>query len=217
MKLPKDLLSDSYRKPNVYLCESDKTKICGLETIDMSASLKFNSYSELTFTVPRTYINMTTGETKVNPHYDKIEALRLIYLEGFGYFEIQDPEINSDGLREVKTVTAYGLEYTLSQKYLEELKINTGEVDSLEVVEACDGVVIPITLYDELSPNLSLLNIILEKAYGWRIGHVDNSLKTMGRTFEVSRVSIYDFIVQEICDKFNCFAKVFSNCSFDRL
>lgn len=206
MKLPKDLLSDTYCKPNVYLCETDKKRICGLETIDMSASIKFNAYSELTFTVPRTYINMTTGETKVNPHYDKIQALRLIYLEGFGYFEIQDPELISDGLREVKNITAYGLEYTLAQKYLEDLKINTGEIDSLEVIEAGEnGVVIPITLYDEASPNLSLLDIILEKAYGWTIGHVDNALKTMGRTFEISRVSIYDFIVQEICDKFNCF------------
>ena len=206
MRLPKDILSDSYRKPNVYLCETDKTRICGLETIDMSASLKFNSYSELTFTVPRVYINMTTGETKVNPHYDKIQALRLIYLEGFGYFEIQDPEIISDGLREVKTITAYGLEYTLSQKYLEELKINTGEIDSLEVVEAGDGVVYPILLYKPESPNLSLLNIVLEKAYGWSIGHIDNSIATMGRTFEISRASIYDFIIQEICDKFNCYA-----------
>lgn len=207
MRLPKDLLSDTYRKPNVYLCETDKKKICGLETIDMSASLKFNSYSELTFTVPRTYINMTTGETRVNPHYDKIEALRLIYLEGFGYFEIQDPEVISNGISEAKNITAYSLEYTLSQKYLENLKINTGEVDSLEVVEANGGVVYPITLYDtSFGSNLRLLNIILEKAYGWSIDHVDESLKTMGRTFEISRTSIYDFIMQEICDKFNCFA-----------
>lgn len=207
MRLPKDLLSGAYRKPNVYLCETDKKRICGLETINMSASLKFNSYSELTFTVPRTYINMTTGETKTNPHYDKIEALRLIYLEGFGYFEIQDPEIESDGIREVKNITAYSLEYTLAQKYLEGFKINTGEVDSLEVVEAGEGgLVKPIILYKPEAPNLSLLHIILEKAYGWKIGHVDGSLQYMGRTFEISRVSIYDFIVQEICDKFNCFA-----------
>ena len=106
MRLPKDLLSESYRKPSVFLCETDKQKICELETIDMRASLKFNAYSELTFTVPRTYTNMITGETQVNPHYNKIEALRLIYLESFGYFEIQDPEIVSDGIREAKNITA---------------------------------------------------------------------------------------------------------------
>ena len=206
MRLPRDLLSGTYTKPRLFLCETDKKKICGLETIDMSASLKFNAYSELNFTVPRTYTNMVTGETQVNPHYNKIEALRLVYLEGFGYFEIQDPEINSDGIREVKKITANSLEYTLSQKYLEELKINTGENDSLEVVEAGGGAIHPITLYNEANERLSLLNIILEKVYGWTIGHVDHSLKEMGRTFEISRVSVYDFIVQDICDKFNCFA-----------
>ena len=126
MRLPKDLLSGTYRKPSVFLCETDKTRICELETIDMSATFKFNAYSELAFTVPRTYTNMITGETQVNPYYNKIEALRLIYLENFGYFEIQDPEIVSDGIREVKNITAYSLEYTLSQKYLDNIKINTG-------------------------------------------------------------------------------------------
>ena len=206
MRLPRDLLSGTYTKPRLFLCETDKKKICGLETINMSASLKFNAYSELTFTVPRTYTNMTTGETQVNPHYNKIEALRLVYLEGFGYFEIQDPEIVSDGIREVKNITAYSLEYTLAQKYLEGIKINTGEVDSLEVIEAGNGAIHPITLYNEGKENLSLLHIALEKIYGWKIGHIDNSLKEMGRTFEISRVSVYDFIIQEICDKFNCFA-----------
>ena len=67
---------------------------------------------------------MITGETDTNPFYNKIEALRLIYLEGFGYFEIQEPEIISDGIREVKNVTAYSLEYTLSQKYLEGIYID---------------------------------------------------------------------------------------------
>ena len=99
MKLPYDLLTQNYTRPRVYLCEVDKQIICELETIDMSASLKFNAYSELTFTVNRTYMNITTGETLVNPFYDKIEALRLIYLDGFGYFEIQEPKIFSAGIQ----------------------------------------------------------------------------------------------------------------------
>ena len=207
MKLPKDLISQTYTKPRLFLCQTDKTRICQLETIEMSGSFKFNAYSELTFTIGRTYINMNTGETQVNPFYDKIEALRLVYLEDFGYFEIQDPEIVSDGIKEVKNVTAYGLEYTLSQKYLEELKINTGEVDSMEVVyaDSHDVSVQPITLLNE-NKELSLLHLTLEKIYGWKIGHVDDTLKTMGRTFEISRTSVYDFIIQDICDQFNCFA-----------
>ena len=206
MRLPKDLLTGNMTKPRLFLCETNKEKICELETISMSGSFKFNAYSELNFSVGRTYTNITTGETQVNPFYDKIEALRLVYLESFGYFEIQDPEIVTDGIREIKNLTAYGLEYTLSQKYLENFNINTGEVDSVEVIHANGGLIVPVTLYNEAEPGLSLLNLALEKIYGWTIGHVDASLKTMGRTFEISRESVYDFIIQDICDKFNCFA-----------
>ena len=206
MRLPFDLLSHNYVKPKLFLCETNKQKICQLETISLSGSFKFNAYSELTFTVSRTYTNIVTGETLVNPFYDKIEALRLVYLDGFGYFEIQDPEIVSDGIKEVKNVTAYGLEYRLSQKYLENFNINTGEADSLEVIAAGGGRIIPITFLNNIHKDISLLDLVLDKIYDWSIGHVDDSLKTMSRQFEISRASVYDFIVQDICEKFNCYA-----------
>lgn len=206
MVLPYDILSQNYIKPRLFLCEVDKKRICELETIELKGSFKFNAYSELTFTVPRTYTNMITGKTDINPYYDKIEALRLVYLEGFGYFEIQDPEIISDGIREVKNITAYSLEYRLSQKYLEDFYINTGETNSVEVMVAGGSRIIPVTLYNIVKPELSLLDLALEKIYDWKIGHIDESLKSMSRQFEISRASVYDFIVQDICEKFNCYA-----------
>ena len=205
MKLPFDLLTQSYTKPHLFLCETDKTKICELQTIEMSGTFKFNAYNELQFSIGRTYTNIITGKTEVNPFYDKIEALRLVYLSGFGYFEIQEPEIVSDGIEEKKNVTAYGLEYSLAQKYIDGMYVNTGDNNSIEVIQGGGVSLRPIPLYDEINTNLSLLHIVLEKVYGWTIGHVDESLKTMTRTFEVDRASVYDFITQDICDKFNCF------------
>lgn len=205
MRLPFDLLSQNYIKPKLFLCEINKKKICELETISLSGSFKFNAYSELNFTISRTYTNMVTGETLINPFYHKVEALRLVYLEGFGYFEIQEPEIFSDGIKEVKNVTAYSLEYRLSQKYLENFKVNTGEVDSLEVMEAGKNNVEPITLVHQ-NRDLSLTDLVLEKVYDWQWGHIDPSLVPVSRQFDVSRASIYDFIVQDLCDKFNCYA-----------
>ena len=67
MRLPKDILTGEITKPRLFLCQTDKTRICQLETVEMSGSFKFNAYSELTFTVGRTYTNMNTGETQVNP------------------------------------------------------------------------------------------------------------------------------------------------------
>lgn len=207
MLLPKDLISESYERPDIYLCETNKERMCRLETIDTKATLKFNAYSELSFTVPRLYDDLMTGEQKINPFYDKIEALRLIFVQGFGYFEIQESEIESDGIREVKNVTAYSLEYSLSQKYLENFYINTGEMNSVEVIYADTHgtALVPVSLYNPILPELSLLHLILEKIYGWKIGHVDMSLRTMCRTFEISRESVYDFMMNDICEKFNCF------------
>ena len=208
MRLPKNLLNrGTYTKPRIFLCEVDKTRIAELEVIDLQGSFKFNSFSELTFEVPRVYSNTTTGETKVNPHYNRIEALRLIYLENFGYFELQGVELVSDGIIESKSCTAYSFEYTLAQKYLDKFYVNTGGTDSLEVMNAADmSNIEPISLLNKNNTKLSLLHLILEKSYGWKIGHVDAQLQTLSRKFEVDRESVYDFIINEICEKFNCYA-----------
>lgn len=206
MRLPKDILSGTYTKPRLFLCETDKTKICQLKTTDTKATLKFNSLSELSFEVARIYNDDVTGETKVNPYYDKIEALRLIYLEGFGYFELQGPELISDGIKEAKSCSAYSAEYVLAQKFLDHFYINVGTVDSLEVLNSDNpDKITPITLYNTANTKLSLLHLILEKVYGWRIGHVDKQLQTLSRQFEIDRESVYDFLMNEICERFNCY------------
>lgn len=208
MRLPKNLLSpDIFEKPRFFLCQTNKEKICQLDTTDTKGSFKFNSYSELSLEVSRTYNNILTGEIIINQFYDLIEAPRLIFIENFGYFEIKDVELISDGIKEAKKITANSLEYTLSTKYLEDFYVNTGAADSIEVIYAEDEEhIVPVTLYNPSNTKLSLLHLILEKNYGaWRIGHVDDSLQTLSRQFEIDRESIYDFIMNDICEKFNCY------------
>lgn len=207
MNLPFDILSRTYTKPRIFLCETDKTKICILETTNTNATLKFNGLSELSFDVARTYNDNLTGEILVHPYYNKIESPRLIFVDGFGYFEIQSVNLTSDGIKECKNITAYSAEYVLSTKYLETFYINTGEVHSMEVVYADENnkSLQPITLYNENNHKLSLLHLAIEKAYGWTIGTVDKSLATLSRSFEVDRESIYDFLMNEVCEKFNCY------------
>lgn len=206
MKFAKNLLNPhTYTKPRIFLCQTDKEKICLLETTETKASLKFNAYSEISFEVGRVYNDALTGVTLPNPFYDLIEAPRLIFVEGFGYFEIQSVEILSDGIKEAKNITAYSLEYTLSTKYLENFYINQGTVESLEVLNANGSNIVPIALYKPSNPKLSLLHLAIEKIYGWSIGHVDVQLQTLSRQFEIDRTSVYDFIMNEICEKFNCY------------
>lgn len=212
MRLPRDILLNTYTKPQIFLCEVDKTMITELETTDTIADLKFNAYSEIEFTIGRTYTDIITGEERINPYYDKVQALRLLKVgkaSEFGFFEIQDPEIITNGIKEEKHITAYSLEYSLSQKYLENFIVNKGTANSIEQIYAeVNGLssAINVTFCNWTNTNLSLVHLILEKIYGWKIGHVDASLIKMERSFEISRESVYDFIMQELCESFNCYA-----------
>ena len=209
MRLPKNLFTGTYTKPKIFLCETDKQKIGVLNTTDTKVSLKFNTYSELSFNIDRIYIDILTGNKNTNLFYDRIEHPRLILLDNIGYFQIQDPDMSSDGFRESKTITAYSSEYALSQKYITDLHINTGEVDSVEVIYAEEigtpDAIEPVIFYNESNPRLSLLHLVLEGIYGWKIGHIDDSLKTLARSFDVDRQSVYDFLMNDVCDKCNCY------------
>ena len=232
MRLPYDLLKSTYVAPKVFLCETDKTKICELNTIGLKGTFKFNSYSEISFDVPRILLDTITGESYIHPYYDKIEAVRLVHLPGFGYFEIQDPNINSDGIQEIKSINAFSLEYTLSQKYLvnfiinnQDLEGNLGGGDPSVISKLYDDyaagkytyeeynkLLTDITngdplvqFYDKQNPSHSLLHLVLEKVYGWTIGHVDDSLATQTRSFNVDRESVYDFLMNEVAQTFKCY------------
>lgn len=207
MRLPKNLFTGTYVKPKIFLCETDKQKMGVLNTTDTNVSLKFNTYSELSFNIDRTYIDTLTGEKHTHLFYDRIEHPRLILLDNIGYFQIQAPDMSSDGFRESKTITAYSSEYALSQKYIIDLHINTGEVDSVEVIysEETGSALEPVIFCNEANPRLSLLHLALEGIYGWKIGHVDESLKTLARSFDIDRQSVYDFLMNDVCEKFNCY------------
>ena len=160
MKLPKNILSDTFRKPNVYLCQTNKEKIGQLDISNLKGIFKWKGYSEISFDVDREYNDIVTGETLVNPYYDLADGLRLVCVEGFGYFQLQNPSINSDGIKETKSFDAYSAEYDLSNRYLETFSINMGTTESVDGVQ----------LYDNIDQDHSLLHLVLkEKAPDWNI------------------------------------------------
>lgn len=191
--------------PNIYLCEVDKTIIGCLLKKDLSPTIKWNEYSEISFSVPRIYIDIISGNTFINPYYEKISSFKNIFVETIGFFQIQEVSLKSDGIKEYKQITAHSYEVSLGQKYLNNFKVNTGEIDSLEYEENPDDI-IPIRIYYPGKPDHSLLDIILEKIPNWSIGHVDNEFTTittesqsgMNRMFDISRDSIYDFLMNTV-------------------
>lgn len=117
IKIPRDLF-DNPRPPRIFLCNTAKKIIGELRTYDEGLTSKWNSYSELRFSVDRQYSDALTGELVIDPLFDKVEGLRNVYVENIGYFAIQDPD-TSYADKDSKTVNAFSTEYTTSVKYLE--------------------------------------------------------------------------------------------------
>lgn len=130
--LPKDQF-DNYCPPRLFLCTTGGKRMSELCYYDGQFNAKWNSYSELNFSIDRTYVDILTGETKVYSAFDKAESLRQVLMEGVGYFILQD---NDDvyGDKDSKSLSAFSLEYALGTKYIEHFLVNKGSEDSAEVI-----------------------------------------------------------------------------------
>ena len=132
MNLPTNLF-ENYTPPSVYLCQPDKEIIGELQVFDFDATFKFNTYSEIQFSVGKNYNDIISGDTFKNPYYDLIDSIRVIYIRGVGHFVIQDVEEDLNE-NDTKTVSCFSLEYSTSTKYLDTFHVNTGEYESLEYI-----------------------------------------------------------------------------------
>ena len=252
--------------PQVFLCTQSGKIINELPAASVKLVAKWNSYSELSFEVPRTYVDMLTGERKIHPTYDKIDSPRQVYVSDIGFFILQDIDDIADG-GDTKSVTAFSAEYAVAGKYLNSFYVNTGEIGSVEVTynettygldyssdrdsfykiadeygsyesyyhkvysdsDSYEYEQIQIVnkeeydswprssdeLYMKRIPNvqfynpnrkgLSLLHLILENNVPeWKIGNVDQSLWLKERTFSQDRISVYDFLMNDVADTFKC-------------
>lgn len=274
LHIPKDRLLNPV-PPRVFLCDTGKKIIGELPATNRQLNAKWgSSYSEFSFEVQRTYVDLIDGNTKVHPLYDKVEAPRNILVENIAYFCLQDIDDTSND-NDIKAVTAFSLEYNASDKYLTNWHINTGEIDSKEVLynESAYGtdyntdqdsfyklafgdfdpyesyyvktptedsyVYEQVQISDEneyanyinnTSDNeyeklymkkfgnvqfynnnqskmgLSLLHLIFENVPDWEIGNVDQSLWRKERRFSEDRISVLDFVNNNLCDTFGCVA-----------
>jgi len=121
--------------------------------------------------------------------------MKYILLPDIGFYFIDSINIQSEGSKmEHKEVTALSYECLLAQKYLENFVINMGTVESIDNVQ----------FYNLANPQKSLLHLILEKCPDWNLGHIDIALRTMERSFEVTRQDIYSFMTTDIAEAFGC-------------
>lgn len=152
-----DIKLDSYgrlERPVLFIHTLTGEPICPISNYyDLQAEFRFNDVSEISFEVPDRIIDGT--EIIYNDSYDEIRGMRIIRMEPFGSFIIQNPEITDNGMAKVKSVTCYSLEYELNYKTL-------GSLDTTYM------------FYDPTGESEdTIMNIILEKVPNWKVGHIE--------------------------------------------
>lgn len=146
---------------------------------NLSAKLCFNEISEISFDLPASVEGVPV------PNYDKVVGMMLVDMVGYGQFELRNPKIENDGVREIKHCQAYSLEYAFTRK---KFFIEPGTYN----------------FWDPTAPNGTILGYILEDMPDWSIGDIDPSLIGKYRTFDSSGDNIYNFMKSTLQESYNC-------------
>ncbi len=170
--------------PNFYLANPTGKILYNLGTIyDRKLKLRYNTYSELTFTAP------SIVDGVVSDYYDSLLYRRLVCVENIGNFMITKIEISNDGMVETKNVTCQSVEVSISSK---KISLFNG-VYTFYSVRTIGGV-----------STGNLLETIMSYIPDWSLGYVSDSLKSETRVFDVTDKTLYDFIINEVSQTFQC-------------
>lgn len=147
--------------------------------LNVRADIKYNEASVLEFNLP------AQVDGKDTPHYKAVVGMRIIDLQDIGQFILMNPKETGDGVKKTKACKAYSLEYefTFKKITLENATYN---------------------FWNPVTPDSTLLGIILELMPSWSVGSVDSALVGKYRTFEVSDENVYNFIKGTVQTSYNC-------------
>lgn len=196
---------------HITLCKPGREPVCVLNGVDLNTvdyTQKFNDLDEITFVVDK-YIEDSDGEKIISAGYDKLHAFMEIYVDEIGYFQIKEPEISNEINKETKTVTGVSIATELLQKDLVGFTVNTSTTASLEMLadNNINSLGYPdeyITFYNPTNKQLSLLDLILEKAVGWSVGAIDDFLKNQRYSFDNINENIFSFLTKTLSSTARC-------------
>lgn len=178
---------DSFKRitpPEIVLCKASGERVGILKTTEFTYDVAFNDLDTVVFT---TYLNL---DNELNPYYDSIQEMMYIeFPNEQERFVITNIDTISEGTTtEKKQVTAKSYEWMLSTRYLETFKINMGTTESLDNIDF-----------------RTLLHLCIDELFPeWTIGAIHGELPTMQRSFEISKSSVYDFLMNDVANAFEC-------------
>ena len=196
---------------NFILCKPNRKTLCvlnGVQLDSVSYTPKLNDLDEITFTVDK-YIVDDDGNEIVSQGYEQLHAFMEVYLDWIGYFQIKEPQISNDGDRETKIVTGVSTDCELLQKDLVGFTVNKTTANSLEMLadNNVNSLGYPneyITFYNPSNPQLSLMDLVLEKAVGWKVGFIDDFLKNLRFVFDNVNENILSFLTKTLSSTARC-------------
>ena len=187
--LPVDFLNN-LEKPIIYIAKKDKTFLGAVSIYDdLSLTFNLNAYQTASFKIYRDV------NGKKQKYYDDFQEDRLIMIQGIGWYKIH-VETNIDNTGISKNITANSLECTLCNKRLIDFECNSGEILYDDYVKTI--------FYNPANPKGSLLNRILNVVPSWSVGHVDTTLASKQRSFDVDDNDVYSFLTGDVSEAFNC-------------
>lgn len=177
-----DVRNQEYR---LFLCKMNKEVIRELTAVAFNKvyAPQLGGCDTITFSVPKKFNGQLTQ------YYSNITGGNVIKVQQGetvrGYFEIQETQIQNDGISEIKNVKCLELEIRLINK---QLYLTTGT----------------FKLVDNANPSKGLLNIITNQSKSWSIGTVDSALLTKERYFDISAINCYQLLMEQIQISFEC-------------
>lgn len=143
---------------------------------------KFNDISEITFDI---YEHSFNGE--IFEGYKKLIQRMRITVEGYGSWIISEvvEKKSNVGDANYKSITLKSTEY---------------EIQNIQI-PYIDGT---YKLYDIAEYEKSLLGTTLSKIPKWTIEHVDSTIASLYRTFEVPDSNVLSFLLNDVQDAYGC-------------
>lgn len=157
------------------------------DTSDEEIVFNFNAKSELNFRAYKRVMDDAEQDAHFADMFDALEARRLIYLEGIGFFSIDDVSVEYDDYVTYKDVKASSCE---------------AEIENKQIPYFADGTY----PFSTQGTTQGLLEKMVEALPLWQINHVDNAVSVRYRTFEDidESTNIYSFMLKNMQDAYEC-------------
>ena len=149
---------------------------------NLDVQIKFADVSQISFEVPA-YDNGVKTE-----FYNDIQAYRIVQIDPYGLYVLEEPNTSGDGIREVKEVSASSIEILLSNK---RIVLEEGTYPLYSAADLASS-----------TPS-TIMGIVHQIAPDWNV-QVDDGLGTKYRTFDQTDDSLLDWLRGVAAKSYGC-------------